>query len=69
MLSDMIGFIAVDAFDESDGRGLLWDIVTHMSGARSSPGDGVRLAAGVAEGGSRRGYIFVLRRQGSVGWT
>ena len=36
MLSDMIGFIAVDAFDEPDGRGLLSDIVTHMSGAKSS---------------------------------
>ena len=36
MLGNMIGFIAVDAFDEPDGRGLLSDIVTHMSGARSS---------------------------------
>ena len=36
MLGNMIGFIAVDAFDESDGRALLSDIVRHMSGARSS---------------------------------
>lgn len=36
MLANMIGFIAVDAFNEPDGRGLLSDIVTHMSGARSS---------------------------------
>lgn len=38
MLGNMIGLIAVDAFDEPDGRGLLSDIVTHMSGARSSRG-------------------------------
>jgi hypothetical protein len=36
MLGNMIGFIAVDAFDEPDGRGLLSEIVRHMSGARSS---------------------------------
>jgi hypothetical protein len=36
MLANIIGFIAVDAFDEPDGRGLLSDIVTHMSGAKSS---------------------------------
>jgi len=36
MIGNMSGFIAVDAFDEPGGRGLLSDIVRHMSGAKSS---------------------------------
>ena len=36
MLGNMISFIAVDAYDDPDGRALLSEIVRHMSGARSS---------------------------------